>query len=193
MKKTNTVDKSTTADDDRPDPPLKIARRDGGMGLTINANRKKEFERAFAKHGCTATLFELTNKRMSYWRVEDNKSGAQLSSGFDIDLDRALRDLGRGLRLEFIDLLTVEGQALTKSDASGAGGPFCVVCDTAGGLPCPTMVTQALKFGIKLAFPANDVRIGPAHVHPGRCRKRLRQWLDAATQSGADRVLRKHE
>lgn len=188
MKKA-TVDKST----DVLDAPLKIGRRTEGLGLTVNGERVREFERAFEKYGCTVTLFELTNKRMSYWRVEDTTSGAQICTGFDVDLERALRDLKRGLRLEFIDLLTVEGAQLKKSDASGAGGPFCVICDSAGGLPCPKMVTRAKQLNIKLAFPYTDVRIGPAHVHPGRCRTRLRQWIDTAEKSGVARVLEKHE
>lgn len=181
-------------DDDTPDPPLQIKRRtDGAAIITAHQEREREFATALKKHGCTIRFFNVAGGRMSYWRVEDERDGAVMSTGFDIDVERALVQLEAGVRLEFVDLFTAgPPQALKKSDPSGVGGPFCVVCDTAGGLPCPSMVRDALRYGVRLAFPEGDKRLGPAHVHPGRCRKRLRGWLDAHEVKTTGRVLQKH-
>lgn len=168
---------------------------------TLNPERLKEFVAAFKQYACTAQLFQLTIQRYNYWKVEDPLSGATLTTGFDCDMDRALAQLASGLKLEFVDVLQVHPERQSRSPGrsgpsstsnSNAGGPFCVVCDVAGGLPCPNLVTAARRLDIKLAFPYTDVRIGPAHVHPGRCRKRIKQWIESTEASNTGCVLARH-
>lgn len=170
-------------------------RGDFEVTSTLDIHKEKGYRVALAAHGVTLKLFQLTNRKYNYWRMEDDPSGAVITTGFDVDIDRALEQLNRGIRLEFVDLYSCmpspEAQKANTS-AGGGTGPFCVVCDTLGGLPCPNMVIDARRLNVRLAFAYDDPRIGPAYVHPGRCRKRLRQWIDTAQKSDVERVLTRH-
>jgi hypothetical protein len=154
-------------------------KRDEIETAALDPGRKKEFEAAFQKHGCVLTLFLLTNQRYNYWHIRDPESGATMSTGFDVDIPRILSFLDRGIKLEYVDITRYATAARVSVANSNAGGPFCVVCEGAGGLPCPNLVTTAKKLNIRLAVPYDDVRIGPAHIHPGGCRKRIKQLIES--------------
>lgn len=129
------------------------------------------------------------NMRIAFWRLVDNATGFSYSAGFDADVLALLKRIEeRGLTLQgaAADLHAPRDLGpIRSSSAPGnlTGGPFCVVCDCAGGLPCPAMVRDALRLGIKLAYPPGDARLVPNHVHPGRCRKRLKAWIEGGVQA----------
>lgn len=132
---------------------------------------------------------EKLGARHAYWRIADNETHAVVTTGFDVDVEAAFKQCEMGIRLGFVSLYSQS--TASRPDGTGrspTGGPSCVVCDAPGGLPCPAMVKQALASGIKLAYPPGDARLVPNHVHPGRCRKRLRQWLTGAVQLSTGKV-----
>jgi hypothetical protein len=144
--------------------------------------------------GLTIELTNKHNPRTIGWRLLDPNTDSVLATAFDVDIERTFAQMEeRKITLEFVDLLHASPVAPIRSAPNNlTGGPFCVICDTPGGLPCPSMVKTALKIGIKLAYPPGDARLVPNHVHPGRCRKRLRQWIDGGQQALTGKVLAKH-
>jgi hypothetical protein len=153
----------------------------------INADSLKPFAVRCKKLGIMIELKNTHNLRIAFWRLVDPSTFYTFTAGFDADVAAVLARMeheGRDLRGAAADLFAPRGSGPVRSSSQGnlTGGPFCVVCDVAGGLPCPSMVKTALSMGIKLAYPPGDARLVPNHVHPGRCRKRLRQLLDAVAQ-----------
>lgn len=147
----------------------------------------KPFTARCKKAGIAIELKNTHNMRIAFWRLVDNATGYTTTCGFDSDVLGILQrveERGLSLQAACVDLLAPRDPGPVRSSSAGnlTGGPFCVVCDTAGGLPCPAMVRNALKLGIKLAYPPGDARLVPNHVHPGRCRKRLKAWIEGGTQ-----------
>lgn len=151
----------------------------------IDIVNQKPFEARCKKLGIQIELKNGHNMRIASWRLVDKATGYTFTAGFDVDVRSVLANMES-------DCATLLGAVSTlfaprnpgpirSSNSPGnlTGGPFCVVCDCAGGLPCPTMVRDALGLGIKLAYPPGDARLIPNHVHPGHCRKRLKTWIEA--------------
>lgn len=172
-----------------------LKRRDQPMSMKhtrhtappVDQNNVKPFAARCKKHGIAIELKNVHNLRIAFWRLVDNATEYTTTCGFDSDVLGILARIEeRGLTLQAacVDLLKPRDPGPVRSSSGGnlTGGPFCVVCDTAGGLPCPAMVANALKLGIKLAYPPGDARLAANHVHPGRCRKRLKAWIEGGTQ-----------
>lgn len=150
--------------------------------------RERDFKDRCKRLGITVALHNKHNLRIAYWRLFDPKTDAQLTTGFDATVERTLDQMEKcGIPLDAVELFAGSTKPSRSHPGNLTGGPFCVVCDIPGGLPCPAMVKQALAKDIKLAYPPGDARLVPNHVHPGRCRKRLRQWLDASQQGAVKR------
>lgn len=180
-------------DDDTPTPLRVQRKRDltAGEVATIDASRKKDYEKRFKVYGLGVELHESSLAKLTYWRVFDTVLGTVRTCGFDVDMDRLLTRLAEGKSFDRIDLfkgtrfpVSTKGPADTQTNAA-ADAPLCVICGTPGGLPCPSMVAGALSSGFKLAVPAGHPALATKHVHPGRCRKRLREHLDAADAAAA--------
>lgn len=156
----------------------------------IDINNKKQLAARLKQHGVEIELKNEHNMRIAFWQLVDKATGYTTTMGFDSDvlfvLDRLEQKgltLKPGLQAVCSERFAPAAGPVRSSSAGNlTGGPFCVVCDTAGGLPCPAMVRNALKLGIKLAYPPGDARLVPNHVHPGRCRKRLKAWIEGGTQ-----------
>jgi hypothetical protein len=165
--------------------PTSKRRHDATLVATTNELRLAEFRARFKSHALSVDFVRSSNIRLCAWRVLSADCSIVRTYGFDSDLDSILKQLDAGIPFESATTIPNNGAAsgpVKSSTGNLTGGPFCVVCDVAGGLPCPSMVRQALDCGIKLAYPPGDARLVPNHVHPGRCRKRLKQWLVAAGQ-----------
>lgn len=170
---------------DTPPPPRKYGARPVVATSPIDPLREREFRDIGKSFGLTVQLKNSHNLRFAYWRIEDPApEGRGLVTGFDSDVERLFGSLKLGKGWPTLSALRPPNVLQRSSTAPNnlTGGPFCVVCDTPGGLPCPSMVKTALGAGIKLAYPEGDVRLAPCHVHPGRCRKRLRHLLDVAAK-----------
>ena len=159
----------------------------------VDLNNKKAFTARFKKLGLAIELKNEHNMRIAFWRLVDKATESTYTAGFDSDvravLDR-MEERGLSLQAACVDLLAPRDPGPVRSSSGGnlTGGPFCVVCDTAGGLPCPAMVRDALRLGIKLAYPPGDARLVPNHVHPGRCRKRLKAWIVGGSQAATGKT-----
>lgn len=147
------------------------------------------------KFGLTLQLKNEHNMRIAFWRLVDPATEYSSSLGFDTDVLGVLarmEERGLALQAAVADLLRPRDLGPVRSSGAPGnltGGPFCVVCDCAGGLPCPTMVRDALRLGIKLAYPPGDARLVPNHVHPGHCRKRLKAWIAGGQQAATGKAL----
>ncbi len=153
----------------------------------------KPFTARCKKAGIAIELKNTHNMRIAFWQLVDKATGYTTTCGFDTDVRGILtriEERGLSLQAACTDLLAPRDPGPVRSSSAGnlTGGPFCVVCDTAGGLPCPAMVRDALKLGIKLAYPPGDARLVPNHVHPGRCRKRLKAWIAGGTQAATGKA-----
>jgi hypothetical protein len=172
--------------------PLSMKRAKQAAPPIDLANQKPMTARC-KKLGIELQLKNEHNLRIAHWRLVDKATEYTSSLGFDTDvlgvLDR-MESRGLSLQAAVADLLAPRDPGPVRSSSLGSltGGPFCVVCDTAGGLPCPAMVRDALKLGIKLAYPPGDARLVPNHVHPGRCRKRLKAWIAGGTQAATGKA-----
>ncbi len=147
---------------------------------TLDPTKKKAYAARFADHGVYLSLDE--NMRAPSWRLMNTAKTWSTSTAFDVDLERLLRQLDEGRTFPQLDL-TFHATPVVKSTASfdpQTGGPFCVMCGEPGGLPSPNMTGAAKLLGLRLFFEPSDARLGAARLHPGRCRKRLRQLLDTA-------------
>lgn len=149
----------------------------------VDPSKLKHYQELFKKFGITITVHEHSLARFTHWRMEQPLVGWSLTTGFDIDLDRALQQLEKRVPPERIDL-TFHAKPTPTARTSGlTDGPRCVICGEFGGLPCPAMVKEALTTRFVLAVPLDSPDVTQhKHVHPGRCRKRLRSHLDAAHQ-----------
>lgn len=163
----------------------------------IDVANVRPFTVSFKKHGVKVELKNTHNMRIAFWQLVDDTTGHSRSLGFDTDLLGVLQRMeerGLGFEAAVLDLLKPRDVGpIRSSSAPGnlTGGPFCVVCDCAGGLRCPAMVRDALRLGIKLAYPPGDARLEPCHVHPGHCRKRLKAWIAGGQQAQTGKALSK--
>lgn len=173
------VDKST---DDTPPPVLKSIRRGIVPASTLDPSKKLDYTERFRPHGLTLRLHESSLARLCYWRLELPDGSWSVTTGFDVDLDRALAQLEAGCAPHRIDLTF--HAAPEPARANHYGAHFCVMCGESGGLPCPKMVDLGVRAKIAFAFPVNDARFVPKHVHPGRCRARLKQLGEAFKARG---------
>lgn len=160
----------------------------------VDLVNKRVFAARCKAHGVTIDLKNEHNTRIAFWRLTDKATGFEYSAGFDADVLALLKRMEeRGLSLQgaAADLHAPRDLGPVRSSSAPGnltGGPFCVVCDCAGGLPCPAMVRDALRLGIKLAYPPGDARLVPNHVHPGRCRKRLKAWILGGQQAASGKT-----
>lgn len=148
---------------------------------TMNPERLAHYAPKFAHHGLALRV------RGTEWHVSLIKSpdDAPITTAFDVDLERLLTQLERGCQFTQLDLtFHATSSTVVRSTAGGnlTGGPWCVMCGEPGGLPSPNMVGGAKLLGLRLFFEPTDARINAARLHPGRCRKRLRQLLDTAAE-----------
>lgn len=190
------VDHKTVDDSDAP-TPLRIQRKrdlTAGEIATVNVSNKKDFQKRFRVYKLDVELHQSSLSRLTYWRVFDPATGTVRTCGFDVDMERLLAQLEAGKSFERIDLY--KGTRFVSSSPSSTSGPvgtrlsderlvrcaaLCVICGEPGGLPCPAMVKEALTTRFVLAVPLDSPAVAVhKHVHPGRCRKRLRAHLDAA-------------
>jgi hypothetical protein len=150
--------------------------------LAVDTAKLPMFKARFRAHGLTLVLHEHSNTRMSFWHIHNADNSWSLTTGFDIDLERALTQLADGRPLQQVDISfhAAPVARTTGSPATLTGGPFCAMCGEPATLPCPNMVGRAKLLGIRLFFPADDARLGAARLHPGRCRKRLNDLIHAA-------------
>ena len=147
--------------------------------LAVDVSRKDEYQRLFDEHGIRVSI--TGHSRSPSWHLMNTAKTWGLTTSFDVDLDRVLKQLAEGRTLAQVDLTFHSNGFVartTAKDVTMTGGPFCVMCGEPGGLPSPNMVGGAKILGLRLFFEAGDARLGPARLHPGRCRKRLRQLLD---------------
>lgn len=151
----------------------------------VDLVNKRIFTARLKPHGIEIDLKNEHNVRIAFWRLVDKATGYAYSAGFDVDvlgLLKRIEERGLTLQAAAADLHAPRDLGPVRSSSAPGnltGGPFCVICDCAGGLPCPAMVRDALGLGIKLAYPPGDARLKPCHVHPGHCRKRLKTWIEA--------------
>lgn len=153
---------------------------------TCDPNREREFAALLKPHHCTLKLSRTSY--WPYWTVED-KAGDRRSTGFDCDIPRIAQFLANGVPLSSIDLYDFGGktQVRTETRSKSANAGICAVCGEPGGLPCPKMVALAQSFKIRL----EGLEKSPddnTHVHPGRCRARLKMWIEAGQKQKAGRV-----
>lgn len=150
---------------------------------TLTPSKKKQYADQFAVHGVYLSLDD--NPRSPAWRLINTAKTWGTSTTFDVDLDRLLAQLDAGRTFPQLDL-TFHAAPVVKSTGNPGnltGGPFCMMCGEPGGLPSPNMAGAAKLLGIRLFFEQGDARLGPARLHPGHCRKRLRKLLDTAKAS----------
>lgn len=160
----------------------------------VDLVNKRIFAARCKAHGIGIELKNEHNMRIAFWRLVDNATDYAYSAGFDADvlaLLHRIEERGLSLQAAAADLHAPRDLGPVRSSRSPGnltGGPFCVVCDCAGGLPCPAMVRDALGLGIKLAYPPGDARLVPNHVHPGHCRKRLKAWIEGGKARATGKV-----
>lgn len=141
----------------------------------IDATRHREFKRALDPHKCFIQAVELASNKYSYWLVRPHKNSYNPRTlGFDCDVETLIAQLDAGVAWEDISLIPNIARA-AKTTTTGAD-KVCVMCAEPGGLPCPKMVAEAGKLGVRL-------HAGGVSLHPGRCRARLRACLLVATQN----------
>lgn len=151
------------------------------------ANLKLFIEQA-RKHNVTVELKNTHNMRIAYWQLVDKAADYRVAMGFDVDVRALLTRMeteNLPLQGAFLTLFQPSPQpriVSTTKNATLTGGPFCVMCGEPGGLFSPNMVGGAKLLGVRLFFEPTDARLSPALLHPGRCRRRLKQLLDAAKQ-----------
>lgn len=142
--------------------------------LGIDTHRHREFAAALKPHNCLIHAVELSSNKFSYWTVRHNeRSYTPKTLGFDCDVESVIAQLEAGVSWEEVSLIPNAARAPAKNLSSDK---VCVMCAEAGGLPCPKMVAEAGRLGVRL-------QTGGVSLHPGRCRARLRACLLAATQA----------
>lgn len=152
----------------------------------IDLANKKEFTARCKKLGIEIALKNEHNMRIASWRLVDPSTSYAFVCGFDTDVVSILTRMeaeNQALQGAALALFTPRPQPVVVSTTKGAtltGGPWCVMCGEPGGLPSPNMVGAAGLLKLRLHFPEGDARLKAARLHPGRCRKRLRQLLDTA-------------
>lgn len=140
----------------------------------IDTNRHREFSAALKPHKCFIQAVELSSNKFSYWTVRHHdKSYNPKTLGFDCDVESVITQLEAGVPWEEVSLIPNIARAPARNLSSDK---ICVMCAEPGGLPCPKMVAEAGRLGVRLQ------REGVS-LHPGRCRARLRACLLAATQA----------
>lgn len=145
---------------------------------TLDPTKQRTYVERFATHGVQLTLDD--NPRSPSWQLMNTAKTWGTSTAFDVDLDRLLVQLDAGRTFAQLDLTFQATPVVKSTNRSLTGGPWCVMCGEPGGLPSPNMVGAAKLLGVRLHFEAADARTGAARLHPGRCRKRLKQLLETA-------------
>lgn len=163
----------------------------------VDAANKKAFAARCKKLGIQIELKNEHNMRIAAWRLVDPATGYATVCGFDVDvlaIFKRMEDENQALMGANLALHAPRPQLVVASTAKNVtltGGPFCVMCGEPGGLPSPNMAGTAKLLGVRLHFPEGDARLGAARLHPGRCRKRLRQLLDGAKQAASGKATNK--
>lgn len=148
---------------------------------TMNPERLGHYAPQFASRGLA---LRVAGSEWRMFPIKDPDSWF-LTTAFDLDLDRVLRQLDEGRTFREVDL-TFHAAPVVKTTTNFdpiTGGPFCVMCGEPATLFCPNLVKRAELLDVRLFFPVGDARLRPARLHPGRCRKRLGQLLQAAQEA----------
>lgn len=160
----------------------------------VDLANKKAFAARCKKLGIEIALKNEHNLRIASWRLVDPSTSYAFVCGFDTDVVSILTRMeqeSQALQGAALALFSPRAQPTVATTAKGAtltGGPWCVMCGEPGGLPSPNMVRGAGVLKLRLFFEPGDARLGAARLHPGRCRKRLRQLLDAAKQAASGKA-----
>lgn len=170
-----------------------LARRDQPTALkhkrssapAIDIVNKKPYAARCKKLSIEIELKNEHNLRIAHWRLVDPSTSYAITLGFDTDVAAVLARMeheNQALRGAASALFETRALTTVRASNPGAltGGPFCVMCGEPATLFCPNMTKKAQLLGIRLHFPDGDARLGPARLHPGRCRKRLNDLIHAA-------------
>lgn len=170
---------------------------------TIDGTRKFEFVDRLKPYRIAILFHDSSSARLRYWRLiaEAADDGWMLTTGFDLDVEKVIKQLDAGIPLRDVTVLFHNGprprtvdQSTRASPDSLTGGPWCVVCGQSGGLPCPNLVGAALDVDVRLFFLPGDARLAVAHVHPGHCRQKIKALTQIAKSvKSATPVVVRHD
>lgn len=156
--------------------------------VTCDHSLLKPFQRALARYGLE--LAATGSVRHAGWRVFQPSTGQSFPTAFDQDVQRIIDHFAEGKPGGDLHDVYHPGDAGKHNRVLGDGhGPQvetrannadfrCMVCGCPGGLPCPSMVASGTGRGFSWAKNLEQKDWERKHIHPGRCRARLRAFID---------------